>query len=140
MKAVITGGHDYRLTPRDYWFLENTARRIGLKEIYTDGRRGVAAQIEGWARPRGIPVHRVRADWVAEGNAPYPRRNTTLVNLTDAVIAFSGSADVVGDLVAKARRKKLPVHESPARQLAQMGLAAGNATQESVSHRPRIHS
>jgi hypothetical protein len=130
MKVVITGGHGYRLTPGDYWFLENTAKRIRLTEIYTDGRRGVAAQIEDWARPRGIPVHRVRADFVAEGNAPFPRRNNMLTHLADAVIAFPGSATATTDLIAKARVRKLPVYQSPSLQLLDAGLIQRGARQQ----------
>lgn len=122
MKIITPGGDGDRLKPGDWWFVERKAREIGLKEIYTDGRRGVAAQIEAWARPLGIPVHRVRANFMAEGNAPYPRRNAILVTLADGVIAFPGSAEVTADLIAKARAKKVPVHESPSRQLRNMGL------------------
>ncbi len=119
MKIVVTGGRNYVMMAGDYRFLATVARLVRAKELLTNGRRGVAAQAEAWAQRRGIPVQRVVADWVAEGKAPDSRRNTTLANLADAVVAFPGGA-ATADLIAKARQKKLPVHESPSRQLAHL--------------------
>jgi hypothetical protein len=114
--VVVAGGRDYVITKGDYQFLESTLALLGAKEIYTDGTPRVAAQAEAWARTRGISVQRVEADWVAEGPAPVSRRNTMLVNLARAVIAFPGDEGTT-DLVLKARVKKVPVNESPSRQL-----------------------
>lgn len=116
---VVAGGRDYAMTDADFRFLENALTVLGAKEIFTDGTGGVAAQVETWAQSRGLGVQRVVADWVAEGPAPISRRNTSLVNLAGAVIVFPGD-EGTDDLVLKARVKKLPVNESPSRQLAHL--------------------
>ena len=117
MNAVITGGERYMLTQADYQFLEHTVAMLRVKEIYTHGLPGVAAQVENWAKRRGISVRRVTANFMHDGPATPEERNTTLVSLARAVIAFPGES-ASDDLIAKARRARLSVHESPGRQLA----------------------
>jgi len=119
MNAIVTGGQNYVLTRADYQFLEHTVAMLRVKDIYTDGSAGVAAQVAGWARRRGIRVHRVTANFMHEGPATPEERNTTLVNLAKAVIAFPGGSPS-DDLVAKARKAKRSVFESPGRQLANL--------------------
>jgi hypothetical protein len=119
MNAVVTGGQDYVLTRADYRILEHAVAMLRVKEIYTNGLPGVPAQIEAWARRRGIAVRRVTANFMHEGPASPEERNTTLVNLAKAVIAFPGGSES-DDLVAKARKAKRSVFESPGRQLAKL--------------------
>lgn len=119
MKIVVTGGRDYAMTAGDYRFLATVVQLLRPTQFLTNGRPGVPAQAEAWARQHGIPVQRIEADWVAARKAPETRRNTTLANLADAVVAFPGGTGTA-DMIAKARQKKLPVHESPSRQLANL--------------------
>jgi hypothetical protein len=119
MKAIVTGGQHYALTQADYQFLEHAVAMLRVKDIYTAGTAGVAEQIASWARRRGIRVHRVTANFMREGPATPEERNTTLVNLAKAVIAFPGGSES-DDLVAKARKAKRSVFESPGRQLANL--------------------
>ncbi len=114
--VVVAGGRDYALTAADFRFLENALAVLDAQEIFTAGTGGVATQVEAWARSRGIGVQRVVADWFREDPAPISRRNPSLVNLARAVIGFPGD-DGTDDLVLKARVRKLPVTESPSRQL-----------------------
>jgi hypothetical protein len=118
MNAIIAGGQDYVLTKADYQFLEHAVAMLRVKEIYTDGTPGVAAQAEAWARRRGIGVARITANFMHDGPATPEERNTTLVALARSVIAFPGG--VTDDLIVKARRARLSVHESPGRQLANL--------------------
>lgn len=119
MKAIVTGGRHAVLTKADYQFLEHAVAMLRVKDLYTDGTAGVAAQVEAWARRRGLRVHRVTANFMHAGPATPEERNTTLVNLAKAVIAFPGGS-ASDDLVAKARKKRLSVFESPGRQLAKL--------------------
>lgn len=119
MNAIVTGGQDYVLTRADYRFLEHAVAMLRVKEIYTNGLPGVSEQVGAWARRRGIAVRRVTANFMHEGPASPEARNTTLVNLAKAVIAFSGGSES-DDLVAKARKAKRSVFESPGRQLANL--------------------
>jgi hypothetical protein len=118
MKAIIAGGQDYVLTPADYQFLEHAVAMLRVKEIYTDGTPGVAAQAEAWARRRGIGVARITANFRHDGPATPEERNTTLVALARSVITFPGG--VTDDLIAQARRAGLSLHESPGRRLANL--------------------
>lgn len=119
MNAVVTGGERYVLTRTDYRFLEHTVAMLRVKEIYTNGLPGVAAQVETWAKRRGISVQRVTANFMHDGPASSEERNTTLVSLAKTVIAFPGES-ASDDLIAKARQARLSVHESPGRQLANL--------------------
>ncbi len=77
----------------------------------------VAAQVEAWAQPRGVPVWRVTANGMHDGPATPTERNTTLVGLARTVVAFPGDA-ATDDLLAKARKRRLRIFESPGRQIA----------------------
>ena len=93
-------------------------RIVGANEIHTDGTEGVAAQVETWARQRGVSVWQVTANWMHDGPATPTERNTMLVGLARTVIAFPGD-DATDDLLAKARRRRLRIVESPGRLTAQ---------------------
>ncbi len=116
--VIVTGGRHYAVSVADFAFLERTMRKIGVKQIHTDGRDGVAAQVEAWAQPRGVPVGRVTANGMHDGPATPTERNTTLVELARTVVAFPGDA-ATEDLLAKARKRRLRIVESPGRQMAQ---------------------
>lgn len=117
MNVIITGGRDYVLTQADYQFLEHAVAMLRAKAIFTNGLLGVSAQVESWAQRRGIPVHRVTANFMHDGPATPEERNTSLVPLAKAVIAFPGDS-VSDDLIEKARKARRSIHESPSRQLA----------------------
>ena len=114
---IVTGGRHPVLSVDDFALIERTLRAGGANEIYTDGSDGVAAQVEAWARQRGIAVWRVTANWMHEGPATPTERNTALVELARTVIAFPGEGPTE-DLIAKARQHRLRIIESPGRQLA----------------------
>ena len=137
--VIVAGGRHYALTLEDFAFLERTMRALGVKEIHTDGTKGVAAQVAAWARPRGVAVWRVTANWMHDGPATRPERNTTLAGLARAVIAFPGD-DATEDLLAKARKRRLRVVESPGRQLANRPKMDGPflSLPSGPHHRPRI--
>ena len=116
--VIVTGGRNHVLSVDDFALIERTMRAVGAKEIHTDGSDGVAAQIEAWARPRGVPVWPVTANWMHDGPATPAERNTTLVELARTVIAFPGEA-TTDDLLTKARKRRLKIIESPSRQMAQ---------------------
>lgn len=115
--VIVSGGRHYVLSVDDFALIERTMCAVGAKVIHTDGSDGVAAQVEAWARQRGIAVWRVTANWMHDGPATPTERNTTLVTLARTVIAFPGE-DVTEDLIAKARKRRLRIIESPGRQMA----------------------
>ena len=116
--VIVTGGRHCVVSANDFAFLERTMRKIGATQIHTDGSDGVAAQVEAWAQQRGVPVWRVTANWMHDGPATPTERNTTLVELARTVVAFPGDA-ATEDLLAKARKRRLRIFESPGRQMAQ---------------------
>ncbi|MEY4940631.1 MAG: YspA, cpYpsA-related family [Verrucomicrobiota bacterium] len=115
--VIVTGGRHHLLSVDDFALIERTMRAVRAKEIHTDGSNGVAAQVEAWARRRGVPVWRVTANWMHDGPATTTERNSTLVELARTVIAFPGEA-ATEDLIAKARKRRLRIIESPGRQMA----------------------
>jgi hypothetical protein len=118
LRVIVTGGRHHVLSADDLLLIERTMRAVGATEIHTDGSDGVAAQVESWARRRGVPVGRVTANFRHEGPATSEERNTTLVELARTVIAFPGEA-ATDDLLVKARRRRLRIVESPGRLTAQ---------------------
>ena len=139
LSVIVAGGRHYALTLEDLAFLERTMRALGAKEIHTDGTEGVAAQVEAWARQHGITVWRVAANWMHDGPATRPERNTTLAGLARAVIAFPGD-DATEDLLTKARKRRLRIVESPGRQLANQPTMDRRflSLHSGPDHRPRI--
>lgn len=120
MKAVVTGGSDYVLTEADFVFLERSVRLHRVSEIYTDGLPGVSAAVEAWGKQKDIPVYRITSNFMHDGPATSVERNISLVALTRLVIAFpGGTAD---DLIAKAKKVRRRIVESPSRQLARPSL------------------
>lgn len=117
MKAVVSGGSEYVLTDADRTFLERTVRLHGVTEIFTDGLPGASASVEAWAKSQNIAVYRVTANFMHDGPATPIERNISLVALARLFIAFPGKK--TDDLVAKARKVRRRVIESPSRQLAQ---------------------
>ena len=115
--VIATGGRHHVLSADDFALIERTMRAVGAKEIHTDGSDGVAAQVEAWARQRGVAVWRVTANFMHDGPATRTERNTTLVELARTVIAFPGEA-ATEDLLTKARKRRLRIIESPGRQTA----------------------
>jgi hypothetical protein len=116
--VIVTGGRHHVVSAEDLVFLERTARALGASAIHTDGTEGVAAQVEAWARVRGLPVWRVTANWMHDGPATLPERNATLTGVARTVIAFPGD-EITDDLLAKARKRRLRIIESPGRKIAQ---------------------
>lgn len=139
MNIAVTGGRDYLLTQADYQFLERTMTLLRAKAIYTDGGSGVPEQVEAWARRRSIPVHRITANFMHDGPATPEERNTSIIVLVKAVIAFPGGS-ASDDLVAKARKARRTVHESPERQLASVRTTDVRLRQSPTrpSIRPRL--
>lgn len=137
--VIVTGGRDYVLTPADFAFLGRTLRTLGAKEIHTDGTEGVAAQAEAWAQRRGIAVWRVTANWMHDGPATRPERNTALVGLARTVIAFPGDR-ATEDMPTKARQRRLHVVESPGRLLANPSMMDRRiiSSRTPPRHRPHI--
>lgn len=136
MNAVVTGGRNYALTEADYRFLEHAVAMLRLKEIYTDGQPGVAEQVAAWAKRRGIAVRCVTANFMHGGPATLAERNTTLVALARAVIAFPGE-EASDDLVTKAKKARLSIHESPGRALANRPTMDTRQRHLQAAHRPQ---
>jgi len=139
MNAIVTGGRDYVLTQTDRQFLERVVAMLRIKVIFTNGLPGVSDQIATWAQRRRISVQRVTANFMHDGPATPEERNTTLVTLAKAVIAFPGES-ASDDLVAKARKARLSIHESPSRHLAKPSLVEAMLRQRatSPSTRPKL--
>ena len=116
--VIVTGGRHHVVSAEDLVFLDRTVRALGVTEIHTDSTEGVAAQVEAWARERGLPVWRVTANWMHDGPATLPERNSTLTGVAHTLIAFPGDA-VTDDLLTKARKRRLRIIESPGRKMAQ---------------------
>lgn len=115
---IVTGGRHHVVSAEDLAFLDRTVRELGVTAIHTDGTEGVAAQVEAWARERGLPVWRVTANRMHDGPATLPERNTTLTVLARTVIAFPGD-EITEDLLEKAKKRRLRIIETPGRKMAQ---------------------
>ena len=134
--VIVAGGRDHVLGVEDFEFLERTMRAVGAVEIHTDGADGVAAQVENWARPRGMPVWPVTATWRHEGPATATERNTTLTGLARIVIAFPGGTETEA-LLTRARKRRLRIIESPSRLTTQGPTINRPLTQPPSGPRPR---
>jgi hypothetical protein len=106
MKVIICGGRDYRLTPRDYDWL-NT---LPITAVLSGNGRGVDRDAEYWAQRKGLPVTRVPAQWDTYGKAAGPIRNQAMVAQADGCVAFPGGRGTA-DCVRRAKQAGLQIWE-----------------------------
>ncbi len=87
MKAIISGGRDYRLTCDNYEFLDWLLPDI--TEVVHGGCRGADSDAGWWAELRAIPCTIFPAEW-EKGKKAGPERNRKMAEYADAVILFPG--------------------------------------------------
>lgn len=108
MKLIIAGGRDYRLTERDFAWLDWL--RISVSEVVSGGAIGVDSDGEAWAERNGIPVERFPADWKAHGRAAGPIRNRKMAEYADAVVLFPGARGTAS-MWREARRAGIRIYD-----------------------------
>lgn len=117
MKLLITGSRAIAENEANYQRLANEikSRYPSISLLLHGGAKGADQLADRYGREHGIPVNVIRPDYeqYPEKVAPL-MRNTELVQLADAVIAFYGPKGKAGgswDTVKKALARNLPVTE-----------------------------
>ncbi len=92
-KAIIAGGRDYHIGPKQRRWLDGVHAVIGITEVVSGAALGADEGGETWAIFRGIIVTQFHADWKTHGKSAGPKRNIQMADyLTpqDIVILFPG--------------------------------------------------
>ncbi|WP_170110677.1 SLOG family protein [Flavilitoribacter nigricans] len=117
MKLLITGSRAIAEIEANFTRLANeiTSRYPNVSILLHGGARGADQLADRFARVHGLAVQVIRPDYqyYPEKLAPL-MRNTELVELADAVVAFYGPKSKTGgtwDTVKKALAKNIPVTE-----------------------------
>lgn len=97
MRAIIAGGRDFLIGPRQRRWLDGVNAVLGIHVVVSGCAPGADAGGEEWADSRGIAVQRFPADWERYGRSAGPRRNQQMADycdgaLQDACILFPGGA------------------------------------------------
>lgn len=96
MKIAITGGRDYRITPKDiFWLSEQCA--MGLKMggfwdlVFVHGdARGVDRDIGWLLESKSFRVEKYPAEWEKYGKAAGHIRNAQMAEMCNLCLAFPG--------------------------------------------------
>ena len=93
MKVAIVGcrdfgAHNTQMRERVWLLVRQLRRRDPSTIIVSGGARGVDSWAEEAARHFGLGVEVYKADWDRYGRGAGHRRNTTIVEVSDAVVAF----------------------------------------------------
>lgn len=88
MKVIICGGRsldDYSLVKN---VMDEVAARIDVDEIVCGEARGADSLGKRWAIENGIQIASFPADWDRYGKSAGIRRNSSMGNYADYVVAF----------------------------------------------------
>lgn len=109
MKTIIAGSR----TVTDPMVVEDAIRKSGfhITEVVSGGCQGVDLIGEGWASENSLHVHRFPADWSTYGLSAGPRRNATMAEHADALIAvWDGVSRGTKNMIQEARKRGLKVY------------------------------
>jgi hypothetical protein len=113
MRLAVVGSRDYDT----YWVVrhevQQVAARVGWHDLtlVSGGARGVDTLAERAAHDFGVPIEVYRPDWKRYGSGAGFRRNATIVERADEMLAFYGPTRTAGttDSVNRALAKGIPV-------------------------------
>jgi len=80
MRAVIAGGRNYVVGPKQRRWLDGVRAALDITEVISGAAPGADAGGEKWARLRDIPVKRFPADWKTHGRSAGPKRNAAMAH------------------------------------------------------------
>ena len=84
MKVAVVGSRGFD----DYPLLKETLSNHQITRIISGGARGADSLAEQFAREHNIQTDIYRPDWKSYGRAAGPKRNRTIVENSDKIIAF----------------------------------------------------
>lgn len=126
MRVLVCGGRDftnYEALAMALYMVHEL--RGPITTIIHGGAKGADSFAGQWARENGIPVRMFAADWRTHGVSAGPIRNAQMLKegKPDRVIAFPGG-EGTADMVAKAKRARVPVWEVRMKARKIEGVAA----------------
>ena len=84
MRTAVVGSRGFD----DYGLLKEILRKHQISKIISGGARGADELAERFAEEYGIETEIYKPDWKAYGRSAGPKRNKTIVENSDKVIAF----------------------------------------------------
>jgi len=109
LKTIIAGSR----TVTDPVVVEDAIRlsRFDITEVVSGGCQGVDLMGEEWARYNNLRVQRFPADWGTYGISAGPRRNASMAEYADALIAvWDGVSRGTRNMIQEARKRGLKVY------------------------------
>ena len=109
MEVIIAGSR----VIRDMALLERAIMRAGftITTVVSGTAQGADRLGEQWASKHGIPVKQFPAQWRKHGHSAGYKRNETMADNADALIAlWDGKSRGTKHMIDIARRKGLPVY------------------------------
>lgn len=112
MRVIIAGSRNFN----DYLLLERTMKIIKdkgiiIEEVLSGTARGADALGEKWAATKRIPLKRFPAEWEKYGRSAGIKRNYTMVNNAEGLVAFwDGKSKGTNHIIEHARQQGLFVY------------------------------
>lgn len=118
MRVIVCGGRDFAADGGWQWtfvrrslFAIHEGPQGPIKHLWHGNARGADRAAHQWAKEFQVPVYPCPAEWAKHGKRAGPIRNQNMLGQhPDLVIAFPGGRGTA-DMVARARRAGVPVHE-----------------------------
>jgi hypothetical protein len=115
MKTIIAGCRDCHCYVTLLCAVDNCGFEI--TSVVSGGAQGVDLMGEQFAKNRGLPVERHRAEWGKHGKAAGPMRNHLMASRAEALVAiWDGKSRGTKNMIDEARKRNLVVyvhHVSP---------------------------
>lgn len=132
--ALVTGGHTYQMILEDFKWFEEMLRKYKITLVRHGGADGVDSEIDRWCKAnfyRTDPHPVTPEEWNRHRNAKTGKsyagmlRNKKMAELEPipkVCIAFTGAKGTL-NMIETARKKGIPVEESPERFITAMARA-----------------
>lgn len=108
MRIAVVGSRDFS----DYQLLSSTLApfRKNISVLVSGGARGADSLAEQWANVNGVETLIFKADWEKYGKSAGMRRNQTIIDNADCVVAFwDGESSGTANSISIARKAGLNV-------------------------------
>ena len=109
-RVAVVGSRGFSDREKLFADLDRARGEWGDFEVVSGGARGADSLAEEWALARGLPVRVFPADWNRWGKSAGFRRNRTIVENAEVLIAFwDGESRGTANTIDIAREAGLPV-------------------------------
>ena len=107
MKVLISGSHEFdRLDHIPQVLTKHFEGQTAGLVVVTGGGEGVDAEVEKWAKLKGVKVETIPADFTETDKAPVVRQAAMAESADRAIIFWNGESANTLDLICRCEKRK----------------------------------